>query len=428
MGTRSHGDGDSRGTSVRPGPRVGLKLAVLSACVAPLLSPTFAARADGRMLGEAGGLSGRGGAAFIGGFSPPRRLLVMQTGGAGRDAAERAAWLRLRGSTGTPLGQSIKVRSASPSPVSRLSATKWPADEEKGIKMMDVRGSKDVAFTGGRADGGGISGFEAEGVELLDVGSQRMAEGGGGGGGGGGGEDEAHAAATDYMGGKEWSPWTEVGVERFVSLPEDTFPSRGPERGVGSKGEEHESEAGSKANQDMPDVYLSETLLKSEKFMMGYSIGGAPRVRRGKRGMRSLSSSEGEGPYQDVASKDGMSVSAWLEKQRSEIGWGSRGEADEEAAWGSKAFYTYEPEKIARYYYGRPLAVILRLVDAGVPLGIWAGSVLMDKFTGKLEQNEKLRAKELRGAFHLPAPAISRKSLLRRAGQPPKMHQAPLNS
>lgn len=405
MGSSSHGDGEPRGTSTRPGPGISLKLAVLSACVAPLLSPCFAARADGKMLGEAGGTYGRG-AAFIGGFSPPRRFLVMQTGGAGRDAAERAAWLRLRGSTGAPLASSIKVRSSSPSPASRLSATKWSADEEKGVKMMDARGPKG-SFPESQAARGAGSPFDAEGAELPQYGGDERVGGGGGGGmreddeddGRLGVQGEGHEAASDFMGGNEWTPWTEVGVKRFVSMPEGSFPtSQEGEQKVERKERDIEDEEDSKGT---PDVYLSETLLKSEKFMMGYSIGGAPRVRRGKRGMRSVTFSDGDGPYQDVASRDGMSVTGWLNKQRAEVGWGSRGEADEEAAWGSKAFYKYEPEAIARYYYGRPLAVMLRLIDAGVPLGIWAGSVLLDKFTGKLQENEKLRAKELRGVCTL---------------------------
>lgn len=52
---------------------------------------------------------------------------------------------------------------------------------------------------------------------------------------------------------------------------------------------------------------------------------------------------------------------------------------------------------ISRYYDGRPLAVLFRIVEAGLPLSIWAASIVADKVLGKLHENEALRARELRG-------------------------------
>jgi hypothetical protein len=203
--------------------------------------------------------------------------------------------------------------------------------------------------------------------------------------------EDFHESNLGYQ--ATWKPWSEVELKNFVAK------------------NKHSDKAHQMAKLERPprsqqidaggDIVLSEVLLKSDKFINGYSLGEVPRVAR--RTPITVKSDPGT-PYPDVVSPDGMQVADFMVQRRAERGQGSYSEEEEGRRVGGRAFYKYDPAEIARYYDKRPLAVLIRLVEAGLPLGIWAASVLWDKATNKLEQNQALRAREIRDVLSKTGP------------------------
>jgi hypothetical protein len=190
-----------------------------------------------------------------------------------------------------------------------------------------------------------------------------------------------------------WKPWTEIELKNFVAKNKKSDKAL-HEGKLERPRRIRQVQAGG-------DVALSEVLLKSDKFINGYSLGEVPRVAR--RTPTSVKPDPST-PYADVVSPDGMDVADFMVKRRAELGWGAYSEEEEGRRMGGRAFYKYDPAEIARYYDKRPLTVLIRLVEAGLPLGLWAASVLWDKVTNKLEQNQALRAREIREVLSKTGP------------------------
>jgi hypothetical protein len=203
--------------------------------------------------------------------------------------------------------------------------------------------------------------------------------------------DELYENSISYD--ADWEPWNEVELGHFVA--------RNARVDLKTHDIRHNRPSRSSEDSDGEDVVLSELVLKSDKFINGYSLGSVPRVARRAPTPKREDPSV---PYPDVVSPDGMIVADFMVKRRAQRGWGAYSEAEEGRRMGGRAFYKYDPAAIARYYDRRPLAVLVRLVEAGLPLGLWAASVLWDKITNRLEQNQALRAKEIREVLSRTGP------------------------